>query len=181
VCVSGQNPPGQTVTGSATAAFETRTLCSATGLLVERNKSYRITLVVTDPWEDGHKFNESDPEKARGIETDPRGFGRDKMRSTMALGLPIRRLLASNWFATIIRIGGSGFGEVVMTFDRKESPRGQVPSTTSYTAKFKARKSGEVFVYVNDSVVGIPGYFDYFYTLNNKGRADLTLQLLDDK
>ena len=30
------------------------------------------------------------------------------------------------------------------------------------------------------AVIGIPGYFDYFYTLNNKGKADLTLQLLQD-
>jgi len=174
VCVSGQNPPAQPVTGSATAAFETRTLCSATGLLVERNKSYRITLVVTDPREDGHKFNESDPEKARGIETDPRGFGRDKMRSTMALGLPIRRLLASNWFATILRVGNKGFGELVLPFARTD------PSGNSYTATFQARKSGELFVYVNDSVVGIPGYFDCFYK-NNKGKAELTVELLKDE
>jgi hypothetical protein len=34
---------------------------------------------------------------------------------------------------------------------------------------------------VNDTVIGIPGYFDYFYTLNNKGKADLTLELLPVK
>ena len=75
VCEPSQNPPAQPVTGSAMAKFETRTLCSATGLAVERNKTYRITLAVTDPWEDGHKFGEPNAEKARGIETDPRGFG----------------------------------------------------------------------------------------------------------
>jgi uncharacterized protein (DUF2235 family) len=179
VCIASPIPP-QPVTGSANAKFETGTLCSATGLAVEKNRSYQITLVVTDPWEDGHNFNEPDPAKAKGIETGPKGFGFERMTSAMWLGLPIRRLVGSNWFATILRIGNRGFGEVVLTYERKESPRCQCPSTTSYTAKFKARKSGEVFVYVNDAVIGVPGYFDTFYS-NNKGKADLTLQLLEDK
>ncbi|MEA2868865.1 MAG: hypothetical protein QOE39_3580 [Bradyrhizobium sp.] len=179
VCTPSQNPQARPVTGSDTATFETRTLCTATGLSVERNKSYRITLVVTDPWEDGHKFDQPDPEKAKGIETGPRGFGWNKMVWPMQLGVPIRRLLASNWFATIIRIGNRGFGEVVLSYHRMDSPPCQCPATTSYTATFTAQKTGEVFVYVNDAVIGIPGYFDHYYTLNNKGKADLTLQLLD--
>jgi len=180
VCAASQNPPARPVTGSASKPFETVTLCTATGLAVERNKSYRITITVTDPWEDAHKFNEPDPEKAKGIETDPHGFGAEKMIPVMWLGLPIRRLVASNWFATIIRIGNRGLGEIVLSYDRKDSPRCQCPATTSYSAKFKAKKSGELFVYVNDAVIGIPGYFDYFYTLNNKGSANLTLELLQD-
>jgi len=181
VCEPSQNPPAQPVTGSAMAKFETRRLCAATGLSVEKNKSYRITLVVTDPWEDDHRSGEIDPQKAKGIETGPQGYGFEKMTWRAVLGLPARRLLASNWFATIIRIGNRGFGEIVLPYDRKESPPCQCPSTTSYTAQFRARKSGEVFIYVNDTVVGIPGYFRYFYALNNRGRADLTLELLDDK
>ena len=181
VCVASQNPPARPVTGNAKASFETRTLCTATGLAVERNKSYRITLVVTDPWEDGHRFDQPDPERAKGIETGPQGFGTEKMTSAMWLGLPIRRLVGSNWFATVIRIGNRGFGEIVPSYERRESPGCQCPATTSYTATFRARKSGELFVYVNDAVIGVPGYFDYFYTLNNKGKADLTLELLQEE
>jgi len=137
-----------------------------------------ITLVVTDPWEDGHTFDESNAGKAKGIEkgieTDPQGFGFDKMRWQMALGLPIRRLAGSNWFATVLRIGNRGFGETVLPFERSGSP-----AATSYTATFRARKSGELFVYVNDSVIGIPGYVDTFYK-NNKGTADVMLQVIDE-
>ncbi|HEY3794620.1 MAG TPA: DUF2235 domain-containing protein [Bradyrhizobium sp.] len=180
VCTPSRNPAARIVTGSATAKFQTGTLCSSTGLSVERGKSYRITLVVTQPWEDGHNFNEPDPEKAKGIETEPQGFGRDKMTAPLWLGLPIRRLLASNWFATIIRVGDRGSGEVVLSFDRKDSPPCQCPAATSYTATFKAKKAGELFVYVNDAVIGIPGYFDHFY-LNNAGAATLSLQALDSQ
>jgi len=173
VCTPSQNSRAQLVTVSGTAKFETNALCAPTGLLVEKHKSYRITLVVTDPWEDGHKSGESDPEKARGIETGPDGFGYERMRPMMWLGLPIRRLVGSNWFATILRVGNKGFGELVPPFAKDRS--GNV-----YTATFKARKSGELFVYVNDTVVGIPGYFDVFYK-NNKGKADLTVELLKDE
>jgi hypothetical protein len=103
------------------------------------------------------------------------------MTSAMMLGLPIRRLLATNWFATILRIGNTGLGEVVLPFDRQDSPPCQCPATTTYTATFKAQKTGEVFVYVNDAVIGLPGYFDVFYRSNNKGKSDLTLQLLADQ
>jgi uncharacterized protein (DUF2235 family) len=179
VCTPSQNP--RLVTGSATAKFDTNALCAPTGLAVQKNKSYRITIVVTDPWEDGHKFNETDPESAKGIETGPQGFGYEEMRPVMVLGLPIRRLLSSNWFAQIIRIGNRGFGETVLSYDRNESPACRCPAATSYSATFKARKSGELFAYVNDTVIGIPGYFDYFYRLNNKGKADLTLERLQDQ
>jgi hypothetical protein len=49
----------------------------------------------------------------------------------------------------------------------------------TYTATFTPRRSGELFVYVNDSMVGIPGRVDTFYK-NNKGKADLILQVLDE-
>jgi uncharacterized protein (DUF2235 family) len=173
VCTPSQNPSARLVVTTAKATFDTSNPCTATGLDVQRGKTYRITLVVTEPWEDGHRFGESDPEKARGIETDPLGFGFDKMRWKMAFGLPIRRLVGSNWFATIVRIGNKGFGETVLAFERKET------TPVSYTATFTPRRSGELFVYVNDSVVGIPGHVDMFYG-NNKGKADLILQVLDE-
>jgi uncharacterized protein (DUF2235 family) len=178
VCTSQAAQPATAAT--APRPFETNALCAATGLAVEKGKSYRVTLVVTDPWEDGHKFKEPDPAKAKGIETGPEGFGFEKMTWKMWFGLPFRRLLASNWFAPILRIGSTGFGEVVLRFEPNEPPHCLCPATTSYTAKFKARKSGELFVYVNDAIIGIPGYFGHFYA-NNKGKADLTVQLLADE
>ena len=173
VCAPSQT--AQPVGASGKSAFDTAKLCNATGLTVQQGKSYRVTVVVTEPWEDGHKFKETDPEKAKGIEADPQGFGFDKMRWQQALGVPIRRLVGSNWFATVLRIGNRGFGEIVPTYVRKDSSPCQCPATTSFTATFKARKTGELFVYVNDAVLGIPGLADKFYR-NNKGKAELTIE-----
>jgi len=153
--------------------IETIKLCNATGLTVKKGQTYDINLVITDPWEDGHDWNEPDPVKAKGIETGPNGFSWDKMTWRMAPGLPYRRLIASNWFATIVRIGDSGLGEMVLSFESTEC---QCPKpSTHYKASFKAAKDGEVFVYINDSVVVWKGFERYYR--NNKGKADLSITL----
>jgi hypothetical protein len=68
---------------------------------------------------------------------------------------------------------------------RDESPGCPCPAGPArYKATFKARRDGEVFVYVNDSVLGLPGTFDMFYRedpwtrRSNKGKANLTLEFL---
>lgn len=182
VCTS--TAPAALVTSkSAPKSFETKALCTPTGLAVKKGLTYEVVLTITEPWEDGYKFNETDPRKAKGIETGPEGFGYDKMRPAMYLGLPLRRQIASNWFATILRADNKGFGEVTPVFVREEP---QQTGPARYKAKFKAPRDGEVFVYVNDSVIGFPGYFDMFYRpdkwtrMTNKGKADLTLELLQN-
>jgi hypothetical protein len=159
--------------------FETKALCAPTGISATKGQTYEIVLTVIEPWQDGYKFRQTDPRKAKGIETGPEGFGYDKMTPTMYLGLPLRRQIASNWFAPILRVGNTGFGEVTPTFVR-DGP----PHSARYKATFTARRTGDVFIYVNDSVIGWPGYFDMFYREDavtrrtNKGRATLTIEHL---
>jgi len=42
---------------------------------VNKGLTYEIVLTITEPWEDGYKYMETDPRKAKGIETGPEGFG----------------------------------------------------------------------------------------------------------
>jgi uncharacterized protein (DUF2235 family) len=182
VCTS--TAPAVPVTSkSAPKSFETKALCTPTGLAVKKGSSYEVVLTITEPWEDGYKFMESDPRKAKGIETGPEGFGYDKMTPKMYFGLPLRRQIASNWFATILRADNKGFGEITPAFVRDESSGPSGPPR--YKATFRAPRDGEIFVYVNDSVVGWPGYFDLFYRqdawtrMTNKGKADVTIELLN--
>ena len=181
VCVTSPKAP-TSVTTPATLPFETQALCAPSGLTLERGKSYRVTVTVTEPWEDGY-----DPVTKTGIPTGPEGFGFEKMTWWMMLELPIRRHISSNWFEMIARIGNRGFGEVSFKLEPKEPPRCECPpGPARYSATIKARRSGELFFYVNDSVIGFPGYFDFFYRLNpltgmtNKGKADVTVELLPD-
>jgi hypothetical protein len=172
-------------TPAGPVSFETKALCAPTGISVAKGQTYEVVLTITEPWQDGYKFRETDPRKAKGIETGPEGFGYDKMTPKMYLGLPLRRQIAPNWFIPIFRIGNSGFGEVTLSLQREESLPCNCPaSPPRYKATFKARRDGEVFIYVNDSVVGWPGLFDMFYRedswtgMTNKGKANLTIELL---
>jgi hypothetical protein len=55
-------------------------------------------------------------------------------------------------------------------------------SQTEYRDEFVARRSGEVFLYVNDAVIGLPWLSTYFYEKNffrdkNYGKAMIAIRL----
>ncbi|QPF82698.1 DUF2235 domain-containing protein [Bradyrhizobium genosp. L] len=167
VCAAGK-APAEVTKDPQHAAFATSALCTATGMKVTKGQTYDVTLTVNEPWEDVGP----DPQQ-KGIATGPNGFGSDKANWLMTSGLPYRRLVASNWLATVIRIGGSGFGEMVLPFESVDCQCTGAP--THYKTSFTAKQSGEVFVYVNDAIINWIG-LDYFYK-NNKGTADMTIAL----
>jgi hypothetical protein len=54
-----------------------------------------------------------------------------------------------------------------------------VPDTSPqvYKARFTAERAGEIFLYVNDVVIGLPWLSDRFYK-RNSGTAKVTVRLL---
>jgi hypothetical protein len=83
----------------------------------------------------------------------------------------LRRSLSVNWFRPIVRVGSTGLDEQPLTFTPKSGPK------TSVEATFKARSSGEVFLFVNDSVLVLPRFSQFFYD-NNKGTAEVKIELV---
>jgi len=63
----------------------------------------------------------------------------DKMTPMMYLGCTLRRQIASNWFATILRVGNTGFGEV-----RPVSCATGLRIPPRYKASFKPPRTGDV-------------------------------------
>src|SRR3569832_907366 len=124
------------------AAMKTASACNATNLKVAQGKTYRITLTIGEAWADDD------------IPTDPNGFDRSRAHWLQLPGWSLRRLIWSNWFATILRVGGPGFEEHVL----KLTPQGG-----GWTTTFEPRSSGEVFLYVNDATISLPWLYDLFY------------------
>jgi uncharacterized protein (DUF2235 family) len=170
VCVASDKPTEVPAQGG-NASLDITSLCKGTGLRVTKGKTYEVVLTVGDPWQDGYDRDEKDPVKAKGIETDPNGFGWVRMTWPMWFGLPYRRLISVNWLATIIRVGNRGFDEMVLDF--KPVDNCHCGPNPPLKATFKAPKNGEVFVYVNDSVLPFFGR-DRFYR-NNKGTAEFKI------
>ena len=75
----------------------------------------------------------------------------------------------TNWFAPIVRVGGSGLEEHLPDFKRESA------TSNLWTAKFTARSDGEVFVYVNDTSIFLPWLLTAFYD-NNEGTAVVSLK-----
>jgi len=135
--------------------FETSNLCYPTGLKVTHGETYQINIAVTEPWTD------------HGIPAGPEGFAKSTWKQLG--GVPFKRLIWSNWFAPIVRVGGAGLEEHLPTF-KQASPGGNV-----WSGEFIARSDGEVFVYVNDTSIFLPWLLTYFYG-NNEGKAVISLK-----
>ena len=83
----------------------------------------------------------------------------------LAMVVPLRRETTQDWFHVVLRYGSVGGEEDFIEPD---------PDDYNLEATIKPKRSGEVFVFVNDAVVGIPGLYDLFYR-RNKGTATLTI------
>ena len=157
---------------AANPDFDTRALCQPTAVRVVAGQSYKIVLTLPALWEDGHRENRA------GIITDPNGFGWDKTKWSMVPGILLRRDLTENWFRTTVRVGRTGSAEQPLSFAQTSGPPASGPSVAErrFEATFTAGATGEVFLFVNDSVIGLPWIADVFYR-NNAGSAKVAIEL----
>ena len=86
-------------------------------------------------------------------------------RLLLGMGVPLRRELTQDWFRIVLRYGGVGGEETFIDPD---------PEDSVIETVIKPTRKGELFIFVNDAVIGIPGLYDLFYR-NNKGAAKLTV------
>lgn len=135
------------------SVFKTNDPCWDSGNRLEEGKRYRITIAVqaNDLWKD----DTIEPK-------DMGGFGRELMVPAMYLGIPLRRQFQENWFKPIARIGRLGGDEYPLD--------GLMPNENTLVAEIKARRSGELFLFVNDTV----GFYS-----NNHGSATVNIERLD--
>src|SRR5712691_6200912 len=98
------------------------------------------------------------------------GFSVDKMTWPMTVGIPLRRTLAQLWFKPIARIGATGNDEYPLDSVRRV---GRDVLRRELVAELTARTTGEIFLYVNDAVIGLPGIADYFYVGRGKGSRNV--------
>ena len=147
----------------AALPFDTRSLCSPTGLHVRAGHRYEIVFTVNEPWRDA------------SIETTPIGYTSAsqsfRARWYLRMAVPLRRILFRRWYMAVARVGAMGVDEYFL-----DPVRVRDPAINAYRAFFTARRSGEVFVYVNDAAIALPGLVSAFYK-NNSGTAQVTINL----
>ncbi|HWL92040.1 MAG TPA: DUF2235 domain-containing protein, partial [Phycisphaerae bacterium] len=91
------------------------------------------------------------------------------------LGVPLRRVFLRPWFRIVGRVGAQGTDEYFMDPDK---PTGTGPEkSTQISPAFRVRRDGELFLYVNDAVIGLPSIASFFYG-GNEGEATVTVRHL---
>jgi len=153
-------------------AFAANALCWASGVAVEKGRSYTIWLDEQEPFFD------------RTVISGVGGFAVESWWSIHTLTLPIRRWWNAEWFQPIARVGADGGKEwPLLSLDRIEVPpvdRDANSRDRHLVARFMAPANGELFLYLNDAIYWLPtGWRDgvgrIFYA-NNRGRAQVTIR-----
>lgn len=138
-------------TDAGSIDFDAANPCLATQVALVAGRTYRFDVQTEAPWADGDV-----PAGPDGLEVPP--------SLAMFAATPLRRQRSRPWFELTGQVGLSG---------RVAFPVG---SGTCYTA----RSDGELFLYVNDAVIGLlPDRFwalPYFWSFGrNSGQARITV------
>ena len=90
-------------------------------------------------------------------------------RVYLSLLLPLRRELSKDWFRIVLRFGNVGGEENSYEPDPYDDM-----IQFNITPRLRPNGKEELFIFVNDAVIGIPGLYDLLYR-NNRGTAVLTV------
>jgi uncharacterized protein (DUF2235 family) len=161
--------------------FDTGQVCWPSGVWLEERGRYELALHRDTPWVDGY-------DTGTRIESHVDGFEVSELESRplrwkMFTTMPIRRNVWQPWFRPIARIGARGTDEYPLdpegraTVREPEHKGGPPPKRSEITMPIRPRRSGELFLYVNDALIGVPPYEAFLYR-NNRGTATLTVKRL---
>jgi hypothetical protein len=139
--------------------FKANALCQNMGVNFVRNGRYLIKFKVIEP------FRDDDVEASTGFYTGD--LPSLWQRIVFMVGLPNRREWLRPWFRAVARIGSAGGEESFLDPDPD-------PTATPIEEKITAKRDGQLFLFVNDAVIGIPGLYGVFYD-NNHGAAEVTI------
>ncbi|MBR1285770.1 DUF2235 domain-containing protein [Bradyrhizobium sp. AUGA SZCCT0177] len=158
------------VNQTARVEFKTSDLCKATGILLQHRGRYYVTIQPgAKSGEDKQWFN-----GLARIGTPVGGFSSKERpqwyeRVYLWLLLPMRREISKDWFRIVLRFGNVGGEE-----DSYEPDPYDDIIQFNITPTIAPNGKEELFVFVNDAVIGIPGLYDLLYR-NNHGTAVLSV------
>ncbi len=180
VCRASTTAPSQKF--GETFAFDPNNPCYDTRHELVRGEEYRIEFEISDNWSDAT------------LNADVNGW--TDLNAYYAF-TPFRRHLLAGWYQPVARVGETLFdryplslsGEDAASTSRKALCRARQPGqqlvnparSVDDEAKnmalhmdFTARRTGRLFLYVNDMMLFVPGLLGPFYS-NNRGYACVTV------
>jgi uncharacterized protein (DUF2235 family) len=144
---------------SFTVPLPSDELCYATGITLEAGTRYIVNVSLPrGGWFDASR----QVTRLSGFSSLERSENTNERQLIYLLALPFRRVLTAQWFVPIARIGA--LGAEYHTLDREN-------------VEIVPRQSSQLFLFVNDAI-GVPPFrtWNYFYTSNNVGSAEVTVR-----
>jgi len=148
---------------AADAEFKTIDMCTDTGSWLQEGVRYEVSIKIDSQWQDGD------------LCADTLGVYKHSIKHNLAT--PLKRWWSQPYFKPIARIGPYGSHEYVL------EPVDPIFTGTCLNgvlnAELTPKESGELYVYVNDAVLMLPGWTHFFYTHNsgrNAGSAKLRVR-----
>jgi uncharacterized protein (DUF2235 family) len=137
--------------------FETINVCQSMNVQLERGGEYLIQFDSTASFRDG--LFDADGSKGFMSKDVPTW----SQRALLTLMAPLRREWFRPWFTVVARFGGTGGEESFLDPDLSD------PHWID--ERVRATRDGELFMFVNYPVIGVPGLFGIFYKGNTGGAA----------
>ena len=155
------------VTKNIDNILRTDTVCKGTGIWLEQGQKYRVKITApppdaASPWKDGDV-----KVSTRGVDVSDLGL-RD--RFWQVVRWPLKRHLFVEPFKVIARVGSTGNDERVLEPDDN-------PKSNNLEAIVTPKRSGELFLYVNEAVWAHD--WDRYYQ-DNSGSAAIAVSRVDD-
>ncbi len=159
--------------------FNPKDACFDTGIELKEGVTYEIKLRVFDS---KNKTNDADWEKCTiednwkddTIDADVKGWCKGWCETSppwfMTLFTPVRRHMLAEWYQPIARIDNKLLDRYPLALN-KPSPTTQ---QTVLQTRLTARRSGRLYLYLNDAVFFTPSVIKEFYD-NNSGKAKVTV------
>ena len=143
-------------------SFDPRSLCTYTGVRVQREHRYEVTFKVDQPWRDA------------SIRATPAGVRTSDMVWKQSLFSPFRRLADGRYLQPAVEVRPPDHADdyVPRTQVRLLDPVWE-ESRRAYVATFTARQSGDLYLFLNDAA--FLGLVHPFY-LNNHGRSTVMVR-----
>lgn len=171
--------------------FDADKTCFDTGLELTAGQTYRIEIEISRGWSDATlaadvkgwselSMAELDVLKKSGGEASPDKKEEEAFQAMvpipwyMYLATPLRRHLLADWYAPMARGGDTFFDWHELPALATDDDGDVVPRPTRLCAELEPRRSGRLYLYLNDAVVPLPWLFGWFYG-NNNGSAEVTV------
>ena len=84
-------------------------------------------------------------------------------RTYLTLLLPLRRELSHDWFRFVLRYGRNGGEEHILEPD---------PTDPLIEDNIRPKRKGQLYIFINDAVIGLPRLYGVFYRNNTGTRAN---------